>query len=587
MSDSYPHQYFLSLCLVALVVTVAIDSVLATRDTDVVTADSPEGWAHMMTGLRLLQVGSFQEKKEVAGMAFEWFRPLETLPPEHADDVDEVVDALRQIVHLNTDDWITSQLLESLGLEDWGVLAWVFRDALDSPSINARRQAIRWYADHQDPSALPVLEDAWRDESRPWVRADLVEALARQASTEHLDDFMRLAKSDDPAIAAAAVRALGVLADDEAVPLLAKIARHGPQRNRVEALQALTSWPGDPEALQPLIDATRASEPALQFVAIEGMKAFENPAATQRLIEIVTSSETESLRIAAMKSVEARGGAEVVGALLEALRSAPLRPGHSIGGEALRMLHNIDDPSVIPDLMNLNSVVSIPGESVSELIDYLSRDRYAVPARPIIEISSSCGVALDPADPEVLRVVPPPGWRSVRCWEAPDVPGDPSEYERLAAGDLSKITDYFESQDGLWISSEQHGYTECWIPRRYLSEPAAGPPPDKTEADEPFTREFDLPVNEIRTRAAEQLLNLGLLEEIDPAGEITGVRLAVDPTNRRDVFLLTQGFASNQSILDAQIAHLVRGLFPRFRNVPELATLLQSVVNRAGPGDDD
>ena len=72
-------------------------------------------------------------------------------------------------------------------------------------------------------AALRARLESARIEPEALARKDESELLI--AVAEHLDDFMRLAKSDDPAMAAAAVRALGVLADEEAVPLLAKIAR--------------------------------------------------------------------------------------------------------------------------------------------------------------------------------------------------------------------------------------------------------------------------------------------------------------------------------------------------------------------------
>ncbi|HEX9427985.1 MAG TPA: HEAT repeat domain-containing protein [Candidatus Polarisedimenticolia bacterium] len=594
MTGSDLLQHSLKTLLLPPLLIVSITPVPAARDTDVsftlddsVRVDDDSDWARMMAGLDHLQNGAPREARKVADEADGLFAPLEFPAAQHEGDVNAVVDALRQVIRLDADDWVTTRLLSTLSTKEWVSLERIFREALDSSSVNVRRQGIRWYMDHKDPDALPVLEDALRHEERPWVLSDLIEALANQGAPGHLEDFMKAAKSDDPGIAFAGIRALGRLADAGAIPLLAKIARRGSVDARFEALGALTSWPGDPEALEIFLEATHAEESLLRTVAVEGLSRFKDSKATQRLIEMTDLSQPGSLRVAAMKCLEERGGREVVDALLEVLRTGPGEPDASVVPVALRILHNIDDPSALPILLSLRPALSEQGEKIDPLIAYLSRDRDKESPEQIVTISSSCGSAPNPDDPETLRIIPPSGWGSVRCWEAPDVPGDPDESERLSAGTLARISDDFESPDGLWVSSEQHGFQECWIPRRYLGDSGGGSPSGKITPDDPFLLEFDLPTDEFRTPAAARLFDLGLLEEFDPAGEVAAARLRVDPANRKEVSLLAGTFVSGPSILDGQIRVLAVRLLPLFKDDRDLAPALQSILNRAARYMDD
>ncbi|HEU4400870.1 MAG TPA: HEAT repeat domain-containing protein, partial [Candidatus Polarisedimenticolia bacterium] len=501
--------------------------------------------------------------------------------PEHADAIRPVVESLRDLLRAESDDWLTNRLLDSLLLYDFQVLSPLFLDALEDRSPNVRWQAIKWFGDgdHRDPEARPALEEAWRRETRPWIRAALVTALANQGSTEQSGDFLRLAASDDLLLATAAIEALGTLHDPEAIPVLAKIARQNQRRRQVAALVALRKFPDSPEALEAVLKATRSETDSVRAVAVAALAAFQDQAATERLIEIVRGEKEVGLRVAAVGALDgAQRHPETVPALLEVLREAPTENGAWLQSRTIRTLHNLDDPSAIPGLRDLDPG---PGgdddDSVAGLILYLSRERSDSFNRHTIIVGTSCsfGSPVDPEDPESFVVAPPPGAHSIRCWERPGVAGDPEDYPRLPAGQAAHVTDYFEKDDDLWVEVEGRGLDDCWVLPQLLWKKAAADAPEE-DRDALLRREFDLRTAELDSEAARQLLDRGLIEVIDPSAEVAGVALTVDPADARQVALLAQAYRSGETGLDKEILKLIGTLARLYGGDESLTRLLES-----------
>jgi hypothetical protein len=179
---------------------------------------------------------------------------------------------------------------------------------------------------------------------------------------------------------------------------------------------------------------------------------------------------------------------------------------------------------------------------------------------------------LNPDDGEILRVTPPPGARSIRCWEAPGVAGDHDEHPRLPAGTLVVITDYFERSDGIWVAVDGVGRDGCWTPLRVLSD--ARQPPVATAADTLLTVEVDLPAQETALDAARILADRDLLRVFDPWDDVVGVALAIDPDDEEQVMTLARCRAFDASLLDRAILEVARPLALRYRGHEALGPLL-------------
>src|SRR5207249_1776915 len=115
-----------------------------------------------------------------------------------------------------------------------------------------------WLCEHSGPVTRPR---SGRSPTKPYsssdpcserirIRSSLMIALVKNGSRNDIDDFLDLARGKDPALAAAAIRALTLIGDPRAVPFLAKIARTTPSNSGLLALDALTRWPDSADALE-------------------------------------------------------------------------------------------------------------------------------------------------------------------------------------------------------------------------------------------------------------------------------------------------------------------------------------------------
>jgi len=490
------------------------------------------------------------------------------------------------------DDFISYRLLGELADRDEEILAPLFLDALESPSPNLRWRGIRWFAEHADSEALPDLEYAWRHEERPWVKADLMIALVHQGSRDNSREFLQLARGKDAFLAVAAIRALTMIGDPEVIPFLVKIARTSRSNAGLLALDALARWPDSRTALEAILEASHSPHLDFQRHAAQALGSFDDPAASARACELATAHGDPYVRSTALGALRRADPTVLVPLMLQILRESPTQENTPAQSAAIGVLRDLDDPSILPQLAGLEFA---PADSrfheLFWLKAYLGREREEPPtgARRGIAIGGSrdSDVILEEEEPEVLVITPPPAMLTVRCWEYPDVPGDPEELLRLPAGKEAKVTDHFEREHESWVRID---WSDCWIPSRLLESPSSSRTSKREESQEEKTmlirREFDLPAGEVESDVSQGLMDAGLLEVIEPGDEVIGVAISIDPEDFDRILLLARSCGLNETMLDGEIYEIVSDLAPLYRGHPELDRFRRTPPVRAGDSDE-
>jgi hypothetical protein len=139
------------------------------------------------------------------------------------------------------------------------------------------------------------------------------------------------------------------------------------------------------------------------------------------------------------------------------------------------------------------------------------------------------------------------------------------------------VTEYFEALDDVWVELDASDGDDCWVPRRFLEAAAlhaADPVPAKG-APLPAWREFDLPLSESDSDPVRDLEKAGLLRVIDPADEVIGVLLTIDPDDRDQVRTLARSYRFGEDLLDEEIRSLAHGVARRYEKDPVLGPLLR------------
>jgi len=542
----------------------------------------------MRKALRILWTGDPAAKREIAESASNSFWPLFGTGPEDGDEeARRALGSLISLIRTERDDFITYRLLRELAFYDIENLTPLYLEALKSRSPNLQWAGVEWLAAHKNPDALSELEDAWRHEERPWVRATLMLALVKQGSREYSGDFLELARGKDVRLATAAIRALTALGDPEVIPFLAKIARGSSSNAGLLALDALARWPGSPDALAEVLEATRSPRVDFQRHAVAALGRFDDPAAAARAYELASGRAEASVRAAALGALKGTDPAVLVPLALRILRETPTQENAPAQSAAIGTLFVIDDPAVLPQLAGLAFGDGDPrSRGLFFLKRNLGRAREEPPAgaqperpRPL----NDDGDPILPRDqPEELEIVPPPAMLTVRCWRYPDVPGDPRNFPRLRAGQEVTIEDHFEREHESWVRIDDQ---ECWIPARFIEQPTGSPAAGDKEKSMLIRREFDIPAGEAESDVAQGLIDAGLLEVIEPGDEVVGVAITLDPGDFDQVLLLARSCGLNRTLLDAEIDALVRKLARLYPERPVLDRFRREPA--ASPSDTD
>src|SRR5437773_681273 len=580
---------------VATIIILLLPAVLASLCLgDSTPADRVGSWVPVDAALRVLWTGTPSEKRAVAENAYFDFEPLLATETGKADrDVQRILESLRSLIRTEMDDFITYRLLNELADRDDEVLTPLFLDALKSRSPNLRSSAIHWFSEHTVLEALPELEYAWRHEDRPWVRADLMIALVRDGSRDDTEAFLDLARGKDASLATSAIRALTIIGDPQVIPFLARIARASRSNAGLMALDALARWPDSRDALDAALEASRSPHADVQRHAAGILGHFDDPAAAARIYELATSRGDSYVRATALESLADSKGVDPslrIRVALKILREPPTQETAPTQSAAVATLRDLDDPSVLPDLAGLEFG---PDDSRSHELGwlemYLGRAREQSPAdsKPGAEAGGGrdTDIILAEDEPEKSILASPSGTLTLRCWEFPDVAGDPAKFRRLPAGKETRVKDHFERDHESWARIDEN---DCWVPLRFIESPGRAPASQdaKKERIMVIRREFDLPVNEVESDVAQGLMDAGLLEVIEPGDEVIGVAITIDPADFDRVLLLARSCGLNETILDGEIYEIVADLAPLYRGHPVLDRFRRAPQVRGGETDE-
>ena len=567
---------------------VSWSTVPAIREVDDATEPGDESFDEMEGVLRVLWSGRPEQKREVVEEVYGRFDSLQEAKGEdklarHA------VEWLQTILRTEADEWILNRLLQNLLPITNAALNPLYLDALKSSSPNERWRAFQWFGEQQDPEALPLLESLWRSEERPWARGDLTGALAKNGSLEHLDDFRKMAAGDDPYLASAAIQALSDLHDEAATTVLARLVKEGAEPIRSQAVRALSTWPESPEAWEAVLEASHSDDLEVRRGAISALRQFGSDLASGRILEMAEPGNESGTRDVAVQALGELRPPGLSSVLVEILREAPSGDTFSLQSEAIWILHLLDDPSVLPRLRDLDPNLGGSGfDNLAGLIANLSRDRERYPEGSSW-IRSRCGGSLRRRlryESGRFAIVPPEGFRSVRCWEFPGVAGDPKDLERLQAGDVVRIDDHFEWGKESWVQVNGAEVDDCWVLLNQLQETSEREPKGFIDTTDAFRREFDISFEDLHTEAATSLEDLGLLVVIEPGEEVVGVALSLYPDEIDSIPGLVESYRDDGSILDDQVLALLNTLRRTLPEDPVLGSFFAAHPEVKDEGDD-
>jgi hypothetical protein len=532
-----------------------------------ITIDSDEDWEQVLATVETLWSGGVAERSALADGTLYSFRALcWPTPSDRSKEVERTVSLLVHALRTETEDWTAHRLLERLRWIQCPALAPIFLDAMTHTSPNIRWPAALWLREHAGTEALPRLKDAWEREDRPWIRAPLLDALGQLEAVGPVDEIEPLIESDDFDLALAAIRALGAAREPRSVPRLVRAANADSRIRRLEALRALGRFENSPEALETLKRVSRSGDAVERRLAADGLAGFTDPSAAERLIEIARSPDAPCIRGTAVEGLaKVAWHPERVPSLLDLLHEGEGEPPGGLFEEALRALKNIDDPTALAGLADLDPGLG-PEEflTVGKLTAYLSRDREREVREILTWPSRVCSDGfVDPDEPDSRRVRPLDGQASIRCWAAPGVVGDPEDFRRLPAGREAWARDVYELAGVLWEKIVDSEFAECWVRRPELD--VASFDGGREAEDGPgFLGEFDLPMDRLRHAAIAVALEAGVLRVFDAADDVVGVRLAPEAGTGREEEIKRLRTLDGRSLFDDGTLRAFVGLIERY-----------------------
>jgi len=482
-----------------------------------------------------LRTGTLRERVAAAALLADRLPSVDATDDEDLARAEETVDGLLRLVRVEPDDWVSRALLDQLQWRGGEPLNRLFRVILHEGSINLVAVALRRFTFIGDPLVTESLDTLWGRDLPDWVRPSLIGALAEQESAVHIADFIRLTRDGDDETRAAALSALGRLRREEGRPALLRAARAGLPPDRERALLALTSLPFSQETLDEALGASRAGPPAVREAAFMLLEHLAHPDADARLIEALEEPLPDRLRAAAANGLADARHPDATAALVRLLHRLPPTSQSCLALAAVRVLYDRDDPDAVPGLLDLDQPREwSPYPTLALLIGYLSRDR----AQGVVRRMSltSCGEGdADTDASRPFRVAPPPPLQTIRCWDGPDLPGDPEERLRVPAGTPLDVTAHFERPAESWVEIDTPD-TDCWVPFGQVAKEATGVRGGRREHRPRF--EIDLRTEDLETLPAARLQEAGILEVFDPGDEVSGVALTVDLSLAEQVALL-------------------------------------------------
>src|SRR2546425_914860 len=347
-----PHPRRTSLALMSFLLAAAVSDVRLPSFAG--PDDQGDAWKQMLGYLRIMSTGEPAQKRSFAGEASRRLLPLFGPHDGHdEEDVQVIFDEVRDLLRVEADDFVTWTMLNDLSFRDDGRLEPLFLDALRDVSPNLKWSGIKWFSGNTCSEAVPDLESAWRHEERPWVRRDLIAALARQGRSDHLEEFISIARGKDPDLAEAAIEALSGLKDSRTLPVIVSLARNGAGARRQTAIESLASWSDSVDALEALLLGSRSDDPSLKASAVVSLGSFRAPGASERLEQLALEDGDPWLRSRALEALGKADPARAIPLLIQGLHQATSEDRIQLKTTAVRTLMGIDDPTTLDSASDL------------------------------------------------------------------------------------------------------------------------------------------------------------------------------------------------------------------------------------------
>lgn len=241
--------------------------------------------------------------------------------------------------------------VEGLGRTEAGRRSKKLRTAIDDQAGLVKARVVKALGKSGDPSVLPILESATKDELAP-VRIAAYAGLLRHGRKEAWDDLRRAAEAANPEDKAEAIRAIADLKDQRGIPLMKELLTYKQPSVRAAAARAL----GHMEvaeargAIEPLL---KDPVPAVRESAASSLADLGGKESVPVLIQTL-SDGTFTVRAASAAALLQLGQPyEVVASTVRALAQLNDTAGRSSAAYALGKATKANATGAIEILANL------------------------------------------------------------------------------------------------------------------------------------------------------------------------------------------------------------------------------------------
>ncbi|HYP29945.1 MAG TPA: HEAT repeat domain-containing protein [Blastocatellia bacterium] len=215
---------------------------------------------------------------------------------------------------------------------------------------NVRRAAVEHIPYLEDPRVVPILIDALRN-APPRVRAAAASAFAQVDGDAALRPLLDALNDPDPWVRYYAARSIGHHRYDEAMGVLADVAKADDASHvRIAAIDSLGKIDG-PRVVGVLTSFIESPDLNLARAALKSLGQINHPDALPPLLEALRSPQVEP-RLEALRALGARGGEEAIRAVQWA---AAAEPEPEVAHAAIDALARLGMPDSIAALVNLTA----------------------------------------------------------------------------------------------------------------------------------------------------------------------------------------------------------------------------------------
>jgi HEAT repeat protein len=491
-----------------------------------------------LAALDRLLGGTFEERLALVDDISPWLDPAIYSGSDHVIRI--VTEDLAAWLDQETDDWLRYRLLFNVYEESDDELDPLFRKALQDPSPNLRWIAIRWYEDGVDDDVVPELAELWPRTRRDWLRVALMKTMVEYYSWPHANEFLRYAPSVPEEYVSEVIEALGELRHPGAIDVIGDFVEHRNEEIRSTAIRTLRLWPWSRKARVILLDLTHSTDDPTRRLATGALSRFFQGEVTARLMDLAGDRSDFYVRLAAVESLRDRDHPAMLPILQRIL--ATQRLDSHLYEAAYLTLVDLEENSADPAVGAYLASVREPEE----------------------DSVLGCGGSGTDFEAPALRISPPGGDTTARCWSIPgrQVLLEMEWQSREDAADPVQVSAHFEIDGELWVAID---YDECWLPRSHLSW-ATG---SETISDDLYQAWYgdldyyieceinDIPVSELESRTAQMLLDAGFLSLFDPLEDIIGAEITVTTESYEECFSLLETYDTDETFLGRMVYDLL------------------------------